>query len=289
MFHEVPNHIFTDTNDIKSHLYTDGDYALVHLLQTNKTYRELFFTSINSGREVILDNSVIELGEAFSTEDYVEWICKLNPTWYIIPDALGNYRLTIDNFYKFINYDIDTVKYHTASKAIGVVQGNTLSEMFDCFSIFHESKHIEMIALPFKPKIYEELSNFALKAGFFNDIDIFINLPITNLHKWVMGRKILMDVITSGYKNGIFHKKIHFLGCALPQEGLLYDKEIYPMIYSTDTSNPIISGIEGVRYGNMGLYEKSKTTIDDIINLKLNQEQIDNIIFNMNKFKDFWR
>jgi len=86
-FHEAPISIFNEVQQL-----TDGDYALVHLFEENDEYYNLFVDALKKGRTVILDNSIFELGSAFDTEKYIEWINKLKPTYYIIPDVLEECR-----------------------------------------------------------------------------------------------------------------------------------------------------------------------------------------------------
>ena len=55
------------------------------------------------------------------------------------------------------------------------------------------------------------------------------------------------------YKSGIIGKsdRVHLLGCALPQEFGYYSD--FPFIESIDTSNPIIHGLEWIKYNKLGL------------------------------------
>ena len=96
-FHEAPIHIFHRVQRM-----TDGDYALVHLFESNPEYYRLFEHALEKGREVILDNSIFELGEAFDMDKYAEWIRKLSPTYYIVPDSWKNGPKTVDMFFEFI-------------------------------------------------------------------------------------------------------------------------------------------------------------------------------------------
>ena len=58
-FHEAPKSLFKHVQAV-----TSGDYALVHLFEEDPEYLQLFEEAVKSGREVILDNSIFELGEA---------------------------------------------------------------------------------------------------------------------------------------------------------------------------------------------------------------------------------
>ena len=81
--HESPISIFPQVQS-----WTDYDYALVHLFEESPEYLELFKKALAGGREVILDNSIFELGSAFDMKKFAEWTAEIKPTWYIIPDAL---------------------------------------------------------------------------------------------------------------------------------------------------------------------------------------------------------
>ena len=89
------------------------------------------------------------------------------------------------------------------------------------------------------------------------------------------------------YKNKIItdSHRIHLLGCALPQEFGYYCD--FPFIESIDTSNPIIHGLEGVKYNKLGLLTKSETKIDRT-NLKpITPEILYDINHNLIQFKQF--
>ena len=83
--HESPKSIFEDVQKV-----TDYDYALVHLLEEDEEYLRLFERAIKRGREVILDNSIFELEEAFEADKFAYWVDRIRPEWYIVPDALEN-------------------------------------------------------------------------------------------------------------------------------------------------------------------------------------------------------
>jgi hypothetical protein len=74
------------------------------------------------------------------------------------------------------------------------------------------------------------------------------------------------------------------LGCALPQEFGYYCD--FPFIESIDTSNPIIHGLQGVRYNSLGLLTKSSTKIDQIEE-KITTERLYDINYNITQFKKF--
>ena len=121
--HEAPLDIFDEVQR-----FTDYDYALVHLLEENPRYRDTFERAIKKGREVILDNSIFELEEAFEAERFAQWVNRLKASWYIIPDALENMALTIGQCQDFKR---DYPRLH--GKSIGVVQGKDYEEIKRCY------------------------------------------------------------------------------------------------------------------------------------------------------------
>ena len=99
----------------------------------------------------------------------------------------------------------------------------------------------------------------------------------------MMGR---IMAISRMYKNKLIEDshRVHLLGCALPQEFGYYAD--FPFIESIDTSNPIIHGLEGVKYKHLGLLTKSSTKIDQI-EKEIDTETLYNINHNLSRFKLF--
>lgn len=86
----------------QSKLYNDYDYALVHLFDTHEEYYKYFKDSVTQGeRKVYLDNSIFELGKSFDPVQYLKWIVRLNPTYYIVPDVLEDADGTISSLFNF--------------------------------------------------------------------------------------------------------------------------------------------------------------------------------------------
>ena len=89
--HESPKDVFNEVQSL-----TDYDYALVHLFEEDPIYLDQFKKAIAKGREVILDNSIFELEEAFDAVKFDKWVNEIKPTWYIVPDALEQSQKTVD-------------------------------------------------------------------------------------------------------------------------------------------------------------------------------------------------
>jgi hypothetical protein len=90
-------------------------------------------------------------------------------------------------------------------------------------------------------------------------------------------------VETKTVREALYH---HLLGVALPQEVMAYGE--FDWIKSVDTSNPIIVGYKGVRYEDNGIEFKPSEKIEELNEIDLS-DQLEDIIFNINKFKGYAR
>ena len=253
--HESPKSIFTDVQQV-----TDYDYALVHLFEEDEEYLEQFEVALRKGREVILDNSIFELEEAFDADKFAGWVERLRPTWYIIPDALEDAAKTCTQM-ELWNIQHSKVP----GKKIGVVQGKTYNEIVQCYQYLDKDADVDMIAISFDYSYYTK------------------SVPHPNKYvSWMLGRvKLLGDLLKDGIINE--NKPHHLLGCGLPQEFSFYSQ--YPWIYSLDTSNPVVHGIKGIEYGEDGLWSKESQKLFELINYEV--EDTNTILYNINKFRWF--
>jgi hypothetical protein len=255
--HESPTDLFDEVQRL-----TDYDYCLVHLLEQNSRYRETFERAVKKGREVILDNSIFELEEAFEADRFALWVQRLKPTWYIVPDVLENAEKTMQQAADwFKNYS------HVPGKSIGVVQGKTYQEIKDCYRAMDEIAKVDMIAISFDYSYYSD------------------SIPHPNKYvSWMLGRvKLIGDLMRDNVINK--DKKHHLLGCGLPQEFSFYKHNDYNFIYSLDTSNPVVHGIKGITYGPEGLWSKESQKLHELIDFPLDNLDINPILYNITKFR----
>ena len=148
---------------------------------------------------------------------------------------------------------------------VAVVQAKDYYEALQCYSILQMQG-------------YKKIA-FSYGADWYAD-----EFPHPNpLVGKMMGR---IMVISRMYKSGVINKsdRVHLLGCALPQEFGYYAD--FPFIESVDTSNPIIHGLQGVKYNSLGLLTKSSTKIDQIEE-ELTTERLYDINHNITQFKKF--
>jgi len=252
--HEAPLCIFNRVQEV-----TDYDYALVHLFEENEEYWDKFVRAKEIGREIILDNSIFELGEAFEADKFYPWIEKLLPSYYVIPDALENAEKTVTNAKSW--------QPVLGCKSIGVIQGKTYEEIKWC---------------------YQEVEPLVDKVGFSFDYSFFIDTELngflpTKYHHYMYGRDALIhrlltdNIINTG-------KPHHLLGCGLPQEFDSYTE--YEWIDSVDTSNPVVAAIKGMRYnGRNGLEDKPSQKLHTMIDSKLSSYELQLVLYNIECFR----
>jgi hypothetical protein len=258
--HESPKSIFEDVQK-----FTDYDYALVHLFEEDEEYLQQFKKAILKGREVILDNSIFELEEAFDAVKFNKWVNEIRPSWYIIPDALEDADKTCKQMEDWNNKGYG----YEGSGKIGVVQGKTYDEIVDCYNYMKNEADVDMIAISFDYSYYTQ------------------SVPHPNKYvSWMLGRvKLLGDLLRDGVID--INKKHHLLGCGLPQEFQYYKHADYNWLYSLDTSNPVVHGIKGISYRDQGLWSKESQKLFELINSDINTEQLGKIKNNIQKFRWF--
>ena len=261
-YHEAPISIFKQVQQ-----QTDGDYALVHLFESNPEYFKMFREAVVEGRDVLLDNSLYELRNAFDTKRFVYWIQLLKPTWFIVPDSWKNGSETKQMFFNFIN------KYGNQvgdSKIIGVAQGNTVEEVADCYAAIE----------PYCDKIAFNLDFATASSVSKYGVPYCLRMSI--------GRH---EVLTQLYENGIINpdKPHHLLGCGVPQEMLWYNPE-WTWVDSVDTCNPVLHGMYDITYDEKlpGLLSKIESVkMCDLMNDEISKDKVEKIRFNIAQMTDY--
>ena len=260
-FHEAPKCIFNEVQRV-----TDGDYALVNLFEEDPEYYQLFKDAVAQGREVILDNGVFELGTAWEASEFVQWIRRLQPTWYIVPDVLEDGEATIAKFFDFIE-----AYPELPGKRIGVAQGKDYDDMVKCYRAIEP--YCDMVAISFD-------------FSWFQDKEC-TSSPYTQA---MVGRRQLLSALVS---DGVINeeKPHHLLGCMLPQEVRFYTHPMLALtfgwIYSIDTSNPVVHGLKGIRYMGHGLDSKESQKLYTMINATVNDQQLWDVMYNIERFRRF--
>jgi hypothetical protein len=255
--HELPINMLDKSFEIN-----DYEYCLPHLLDQNEAYRKHFEDAKESGSYIIMDNSLHELGKAYDTDRLLHWIDVLEPNEFIVPDVWQDQTATLVNSKHWMSVELpeNTTK-------IAVVQAQSYHEAYECYDIL-------------KTQGYEKIA-FSYGADWYAE-----EFPHPNpLVGKMMGR---IMTISKMYKSGLINKndRVHLLGCALPQEFGYYAD--FPFIESIDTSNPIIHGLQGVKYNSLGLLNKESIKIDQI-DKEIDTDVLYDINHNLIQFKQFVR
>ena len=248
--------------------YNDYAYALVHLFETHPRYYE-FFKNVRecSDTPVLLDNSIFELKKSFDPKKYAEWIDKLNPNYYIVPDVLEDCKGTTDQWIDWCcNYDdgADALK-------IGVVQGKDWNDLVECYRFMRDNA--DYIAISFDYEYFQH-------TGYCADSNAH-----SRLVRMKTGRiRFIHQLIDEGI--WCWNKPHHLLGCSLASEFRWYvDNNVYN-IKSCDTSNPVVAAIQGYRYNDeFGLAHKPSTLLADLIDHYMTDDQIEDLDYNTKMFK----
>jgi hypothetical protein len=254
--HELPMNMLSRSYDIN-----DYEYCLPHLLDKSEVYKNHFIKAKKDGRYIIMDNSLHELGKAYDTDRLLHWVREIEPNEFIVPDVWQDKTATLVNAKQWISVNLpkNTTK-------VAVVQAQNYHEALECYSIL-QTQGYKKIAFSYGADWYAK------------------EFPHPNpLVGKMMGR---IMTISKMYKLNIINKsdRVHLLGCALPQEFRYYKD--FPFIESIDTSNPIIHGLEGIKYSSNGLYTKSSTKIDQVNIIPLTQEILYTINHNLTQFKKY--
>lgn len=249
----------------KSLQYNDYCYALVHLFETHEKYFNFFKQAINNNVEVYLDNSIFELKESFDPTKYAEWIEKLQPNLYIVPDVLEDSNGTVNNW---IEWE-ENHKFENIDK-MGVVQGRTWTDLVDCYKFMAQAA--DMIAISFDYTYYQG-------TGFGR----------TALERYSNGRqRFIQQLIQEGI--WCWDKPHHLLGCSLAREFRYYVDHNIHNIKSVDTSNPIVAAMHELRYNDeRGLSTKPTALLADMIDHVITDDEQELVDYNTRMFKKILR
>jgi hypothetical protein len=244
--------------------YNDYQYCLVHLMELDDEYRD-WFLNVNKrfGADVLLDNSIFELGESFDPDKYAFWLQEINPNFYIVPDVLENAHETMN---KWTEWELMHMPANNSSLRIGVVQGKDWNDLVECYQFM--SAEADYIAISFDYSYYHNTGVGGNK-----------------LDRWCTGRqRFIQHLIDEGIWN--WNKPHHLLGCSLAKEfGYYTDKNIYN-IRSCDTSNPVVAALHGLRYNSdQGLQVKPSTMLCDLIKAEVDDDIRELTRYNTTMFK----
>jgi len=255
--HELPLSLMHN-----AYKWNDYDYCLPHLIDHYDQYRIFFQKSRLDKRFIIMDNGLFE-GVTHTTEDLLEKINLVRPNIFIVPDAWNDANTTLVNAKSWIiNY-----KQHTPEgvNLMAVCQGKDIGELITTYQTLVDIGYTHIAfnhsSIAYQNE-YEGMDH--LKASMYGRMEFIRRL-----------------VQSGAIRKSNYH---HLLGCSLPQEFMSYGD--WTFIKSVDTSNPILVGAEGIRYADSGLDFKPKEKLEHYFEKDLSG-QIEDIIFNVNRFRKF--
>jgi len=253
--HEVPLCLLDE-----SLKFNDYDYCLPHLMDENEEYKQFFLKSKESGRHIMMDNSLHELGQPYSEDRLMYWLQVLQPQEFFVADYWEDKTQSIVSAKKWaqIQYGFPKITF------IAVVQGKSYAEVLECYQTY-------------KDLGYKKIA-FSYGASYYNDI---CPHPNKNLGK-ALGR---IQVISQLFKENIISKSdsIHLLGCAVPQEFGWYSEMSF--IDSLDTSNPVMATLDETEYKANGLYHKPESNMNENFHMKKNNINLNLLSRNVRLFR----
>jgi hypothetical protein len=242
--------------------WNDYDYCLPHLIDESMQYRLFFQKSRIDKRFIIMDNGLFE-GVDHTIEDLLEKISLIHPNVFIIPDAWNDSTSTIRSAkHWMINYG-DKLKEIDVN-LMAVCQGKTIGELITTYQT--------LVDLGYKHIAFNHSSIAYQELGYDNSLKNQMYGRMEFIRKLVENKTI---------RETFYH---HLLGCSLPQEFMAYKD--WKFIKSVDTSNPILVGAEGKHYTDSGINWKPKEKLAYYFEKDLS-DRIDDISFNVNKFKEY--
>jgi len=255
--HELPLSLMHN-----AYKWNDYDYCLPHLIDHYDQYRTFFQKSRLDKRFIIMDNGLFE-GVTHTTEDLLEKINLVRPNIFIVPDAWNDANTTLVNAKSWmINFKENLPE---GVNLMAVCQGKDIGELITT---------------------YQTLVDIGYTHIAFNHSSIAYQNEYTGMDHLKASMYGRMEFIRRLVQSGAIRKTHyhHLLGCSLPQEFMSYGD--WSFIKSVDTSNPILVGAEGIRYADSGLTFKPKEKLEHYFEKDLNG-QIEDIIFNVNRFRKF--
>jgi len=255
--HELPLSLMHN-----AYKWNDYDYCLPHLIDHYDQYRTFFQKSRLDKRFIIMDNGLFE-GVTHTTEDLLEKINLVRPNIFIVPDAWNDANTTLVNAKSWmINYKEGLPK---EVNLMAVCQGKDIGELITTYQTLVDIGYTHIAfnhsSIAYQNE-YEGMDH--LKASMYGRMEFIRRL-----------------VQSGAIRKTHYH---HLLGCSLPQEFMSYSD--WKFIKSVDTSNPILVGAEGKRYTDSGLTWKPKEKLEYYFEKDLSS-QIEDIIFNVNRFRSF--
>jgi hypothetical protein len=253
--HEVPFCLLE-----KSREFNYYDYCLPHLMDENEEYKNFFYESKKTGRYIVMDNSLHELGEAYNTERLMYWVNEIKPNEFIVPDVWEDYTSSIVNARQWSKIELPE-----GVLKVAVVQAKSLHEAYLCVQTYKDLGY-KKIAFSYGAQYYHDLAPH----------------PDKDFGKAIGRYMVLSQMYEDKHLSPT--DRVHLLGTANPIEFGLY-KNI-KCIESIDTSNPIMAGIEKRLYSNLGISPKPVANMNKYQDVSEDFIETELIEYDVRKFRE---
>lgn len=244
----------------------DIELAFSHLCLENKEYGGYFREAARSGRTVILDNGIMELGHTVDDMALVEATRLVRPALVTPPEVLGDGPETLALTREFIRR-FREIGLPAETGLLGVVHGQNWEEWFAHYQIFHfELREIGRIGIPY---------------------DLHFPVPgverdtCANKWEWMMKNRIRAVELLDA--NGCNVKPAHLLGLIDAIE--LKSQSRFPWVVSNDSSTAFVSALHGLRYDAEKGISADKRLID--MQITLPEERIELFRENVRTIRGF--
>lgn len=115
--------------------FADFDFVLAHKVLEDEAYANWYK---ESGNIKFVDNSVNELGEPLSINQMKEAFEKVGGTYVVSPDFLNDADKTIASY-------LECVKAFPKGRVVGVIQGPTYSDAYECLRAYEKG----LVSVPY--------------------------------------------------------------------------------------------------------------------------------------------
>jgi len=217
---------------------TDFDWVLTHLCEDSEEYLVHYQKMVtDTNREVILDNSVNELGEPIGLERMDEVVAKLNPTYIVPPDYLNNVEATLAIL-------DDAIELWGKSRILPVLQGTSIEEVTECGEILKDYYGFDIVSIPYDVMLAHRSK-----------------LPESDPEKASLTELALgrLAVVSALVDEGILFNRYHLLGMNTLGEFEFYKEQSYWKVQtgwgmfsptlSIDTGAPITNAVWNRKFG----------------------------------------
>lgn len=165
---EIPTPLLADLTS-----RTDMDFVLAHRVLEDEEYRR-FYASRGQGRELLLDNSMHELGEPLPIKDLKDAAIRVHADYVVTPDRLGDPEWTLAQFFAAKK------ELAPAFKIAVAMSGRTPEERQEYLREVYDA---QMLCLPYRENRLEWWEE--QKPRWWSRIHLFGVSTLNELREWV--------------------------------------------------------------------------------------------------------